>query len=176
MYIYCWYYDILWHIMTQSQCPTMIKRQRHLFLLKTARYSRHFAVRSCSAVLCQLAAISWSWSQKSGRVRTTRASWASSSLPGPQGWPRQIGQDVWTQASESPGVCRFACNMHVWNEETTDRERERERYIYIYFVYIYFFSSISYADNSIFLLTSHHLTSPHDFPSVISKDHKRSAK
>lgn len=44
------------------------------------------------AVLCQLAAsISWSWSQKPCQNHSSRA---SSSLPGPQGWPRQIVQDV----------------------------------------------------------------------------------
>ena len=117
------------------------------------------AARSSTPILrlrCTLtaASISWSWSQP------CQNHCRASSLPGPQGWPRQIVQDVWTQASESPGVCRFACNMHVWNKETTDTESERE------ILYIY---TTSYAGNSIFLLTSHHLTSPHDFPSVISK-------
>jgi len=60
----------------------MIKRQMQTFLLKTARYSTHFAVRSCSALLYTDSTLTLyfaSWLPAShgvgarSHVRTTRA-------------------------------------------------------------------------------------------------------
>ena len=161
--------------MTRSQCPTMIKRQRQTFLLKTARYSTHQHTL-CSAklqraplhrfyayaVLCRLPA---SHGVGASHVRTTAGHPHFQGRKAGLGKLSKMFERKHLNHLEYVGL-HVTCTCEIRKQLT---QRARERY------YIYIYNKLC---RQLDLFT--HLTSPHITSRLslcnLKKKHKRSAK